>query len=87
MILRCLHMSDNGAGRRRQPPADGSRRALGALVVAGLLVVPLAAGVANLFAQEEEERTFPYDITHSVRDAPAPIAGAVFGTPTALHFG
>jgi len=36
---------------------------------------------------EEEERTLPYDITHSVRDAPAPVAGAVFGTATALHPG
>ena len=86
MTLRCLHIPHSGAGRRRRPTADGSRRALGALV-AGLLAIPLTAGVATLFAQEEEERTFPYDITHSVRDAPAPIAGAVFGTPTALHSG
>jgi hypothetical protein len=86
MTLESVQMTDNGARRRRRRVSHASRHTLAAFLVAGL-VVPLTAGVTNLYAQEEGERTFPYDITHSVRDAPAPIAGAVFGTPTALHPG
>jgi len=42
--------------------------------------------VATTFAQDDE-RTLPYDLSHSVRDAPAPVAGAVFGTGTPFHAG
>ena len=51
------------------------------------LAIPLTAGVAIVFGQEEGERTLPYDITHSVRDAPAPVAGAVFGTGSPFKSG
>jgi len=63
-----------------------SRRTLAALS-ATALAISFSAGVGIVFGQEEGERNFPIDITHSVRDAPAPIAGAVFGSGTPLKSG
>jgi hypothetical protein len=57
------------------------------LVVAVCAVVAAGAGVATLIGQEEGEITQPVDFTHNVLDAPAPVAGAVFGSGPALHPG
>src|SRR4030095_10343282 len=57
------------------------------LVVAVCAVVAAGAGVATLIGQEEGEITQPVDFTHNVPDAPAPVAGAVFGSGPALHPG
>jgi len=63
---------------------DRARRITALVVtVPALLVV----GSVTTFAQEEGERTLPVEITHSVKDAPAPVTGAVFGTGTALRPG
>jgi len=57
------------------------------LVVAACTIVAAGAGVATLIGQEQGEITQPVDFTHNVRDAPAPVAGAVFGSGPALHPG
>jgi hypothetical protein len=67
--------------RRISPIAHGLRRAPGRSpfghLITGALVV--TAALATALAQDGE-RTLPIDITHSVRDADAPVAGAVFGS-------
>src|SRR6476469_5224435 len=50
----------------------------GALVAAA--AAALALGAATALADEDPQ---PVDFTHNVTDAPAPVAGAVFGTPPA----
>ena len=57
-----------------------------ALLVMGAAFVSIAT-LTTVFGQEEGERNLPIDISHSVRDAAAPVAGAVFGTGPALRPG
>jgi hypothetical protein len=56
---------------------------------ATLAVVALGAGLVTVLGQEEEEEGLqrPVEITHNVRDAPAPVAGAVFGSGTPVKPG
>jgi hypothetical protein len=56
------------------------------LVRAAATVLALSAGLATVLGQEEE-RNLPIEQTHSVRDAPAPVPNAVFGSGPALHPG
>ena len=81
MTLR-LSSPTPSVGRAHRPIASGLSRLL---IAAGVCSISLTGGVATIFAQDE--RTLPYDLSHSVRDAPAPVAGAVFGTGTPFHAG
>jgi hypothetical protein len=56
----------------------GARRR--ALVIAGCAALALSAGAASLIGEEEGEINQPVDFSHNVVDAPAPVAGAVFGS-------
>jgi len=56
-------------------------------VVATALAFALSAGLATVLTQEDEGGDRPVEITHSVRDADAPIAGAVFGSGTPVKPG
>jgi hypothetical protein len=53
-------------------------------VLAAVAVLGLSAGRARILGEEGDQ---PVDFTHNVKDAPAPVAGAVFGSGTALHPG
>ena len=55
----------------------------GAVLATGAALA-LTVGLASVLG---EERNLPVDFTHNVMDAPAPVAGAVFGTGPALHAG
>ena len=59
------------------------RRRLTALFVVSTLALSLGA----MPALGEEVRDQPVDFTHNVHDAPAPVAGAVFGSGSALKPG
>jgi hypothetical protein len=54
------------------------------LVAIGLT---LAVGLTTVLGEEEEERNLPIESTHNVSDAPAPVAGAIFGSGPALRPG
>jgi hypothetical protein len=56
-------------------------------VVLGCAAVAFSAGVATLIGQGGGEINQPIDFSHNVVDAPAPVAGAVFGSGPALHAG
>src|SRR5438552_12427558 len=58
---------------------------LAALIVGGT-VAGLSAGLATVIGQDSEFNQ-PVDFSHTVLDAPAPVAGAVFGSGPALHPG
>ena len=58
----------------------GSRRA--ALLICLALVA--SVGLVRLVGEQEDQ---PVDSTHNIFDAPAPVAGAVFGTGPALRAG
>ena len=58
-----------------------------AAVVLGCATVAFSAGVATLIGQDGGEINQPVDFSHNVVDAPAPVAGAVFGSGPALHPG
>src|SRR5947209_20425516 len=51
--------------------------------VAAIVALAVGAGLATIFGQENQ----PVDFSHNVLDAPAPVAGAVFGSGPALHPG
>src|SRR6478672_5765733 len=59
------------------------------LVIAVCAATAAGAGITTLIGQEQGEITQPVDFTHkhNVVDAPAPVAGAVFGSGSALHPG
>jgi hypothetical protein len=61
------------------------RRLVFSLVVASALV--LGAGSGPVLGEEQDEIIQPVDFSHTVLDAPAPVAGAVFGTGPALKPG
>jgi hypothetical protein len=61
------------------------RRLAFSLIVASALV--LGAGNGPVLGEEEGGIIQPVDFTHTVNDAPAPVAGAVFGTGPALKPG
>ena len=61
------------------------QRRLAALIVGGAAVA-LSAGQATVTGQNGEFNQ-PVDFSHTVVDAPAPVAGAVFGSGSALHPG
>jgi hypothetical protein len=61
------------------------RRLAFSLIVASALV--LGAASSPVLGEDEGEIIQPVDFTHSVIDAPAPVAGAVFGTGPALKAG
>src|SRR5437867_756463 len=61
------------------------QRRLAALIV-GSAAVALSAGHATVTGQNGEFNQ-PVDFSHTVVDAPAPVAGAVFGSGSALHPG
>src|SRR5262245_7374792 len=61
---------------------DGSQVALVLALARGV-----SAGVTVLSQEDEGESDRPVEITHNVRDADAPIAGAVFGSGTPLKPG
>src|SRR3989475_4188716 len=51
--------------------------------VAAIVALAVGAGLSTIFGQENQ----PVDFSHNVLDAPAPVAGAVFGSGPALHPG
>src|SRR5580765_8119748 len=57
-------------------------RSVAALLTTGA-VLALTMGPATIVGQDGQ----PVDFTHNVLDAPAPVAGAVFGSGPALHPG
>ena len=61
------------------------QRRLAVLIVGGA-AVGLSAGLATVTGQNGEFNQ-PVDFSHTVVDAPAPVAGAVFGSGSALHPG
>ena len=61
------------------------RRRLAAMLVAGATLA-LSASLAPVFGDEDEGGQ-PVDFIHNVTSAPAPVAGAVFGTGSALKNG
>jgi hypothetical protein len=61
------------------------RRRLAAMLVAGATLA-LSASLAPVFGDEDEGGQ-PVDFIHNVTGAPAPVAGAVFGTGSALKNG
>jgi hypothetical protein len=66
------------------------RRYLWSTLGFGAAAVMLAAGVAGVgpaFGEDEGEIIRPVEIDHNVLDAPAPVAGAVFGSGPALRPG
>ena len=54
------------------------------LLLCLVLIAFAALGVAVAFADDDPQ---PVDFTHNVKDAPAPVAGAVFGTGPAVKTG
>ena len=52
-----------------------------------LLVVGVGAAVSPVFGDDDGDDIQPVDFTHNVNDAPAPVAGAVFGTGPAVKPG
>ena len=66
-------------------PLQLPRRRLAAVLVAGATLA-LTAAFAPVLG-EDGENDQPVDFTHNVNDAPAPVAGAVFGTGPALKNG
>ena len=58
-----------------------------AAVVLGCAAVAFSAGVATLIGQDGGEINQPVDFSHNVVDAPAPVAGVVFGSGPTLHAG
>jgi hypothetical protein len=57
------------------------------VVLATAAALALSAGLSTVVGQEEEGGDRPVDISHNVFDAPAPIAGAVFGSGTPVKPG
>src|SRR5438094_4206723 len=72
-------------GRSGMRPLQLPRRRLAAVLVAGATLALIAAFAPVL--GEDGENDQPVDFTHNVNDAPAPVAGAVFGTGPALKNG
>jgi hypothetical protein len=68
-------------GRRHTSRLNG--RGVAVVIAAGV-VLSLSAGRALILGEQGDQ---PVDFTHNVKDAPAPVAGAVFGSGTALHPG
>src|SRR5262249_31366663 len=62
--------------------SNSFRRVVTALLAA-VAALALGAGVITIVGQE----TQPVDFSHNVLDAPAPVAGSVFGSGPALHPG
>ena len=58
----------------------------GHAVVLAIVALALSAGFATVLG-DEEKGDRPVDISHNVSDAPAPIAGAVFGSGTPVKPG
>jgi hypothetical protein len=56
-------------------------------LVAVAIALALSVGLATVLGDEEEGLDRPVEIDHSVRDAPAPIAGSVFGSGTPVKPG
>jgi hypothetical protein len=69
----------------RGSPGRLRRRLAFSLILGPALA--LGFGIGPVFGEDEGEITQPVDFTHTVRDAPAPVAGAVFGTGPALKPG
>jgi hypothetical protein len=69
----------------RGSPSRLRRRLAFSLILGPALA--LGFGIGPVFGEDEGEITQPVDFTHTVRDAPAPVAGAVFGTGPALKPG
>jgi hypothetical protein len=67
----------------RMPRLQPHHRA--AVLLGAFTALALSAGLTTIFGEEEGDR--PVDITHNVLDAPAPVAGAVFGTGNPFHPG
>jgi hypothetical protein len=63
------------------PPGRTARAA----VLAAGCAFGLSVALGGVLGAQEGGR--PVDITHNVVDAPAPVAGAVFGSGTQLHPG
>jgi hypothetical protein len=68
-------------------PRRHRRRLALSLIGASVLVVGAAVGAGPVFGGDNGEIIQPVDFTHNVVDAPAPVAGAVFGTGPALKPG
>jgi hypothetical protein len=64
---------------------DARQRSLAALI-AGCAAIVLCGGLSTAIGQEGEFDQ-PVNFSHTVLDAPAPVAGAVFGSGSALHSG
>jgi hypothetical protein len=62
------------------------RRRLAATLVAASTLA-LGVGIGPVFGDDGEDITQPVDFTHNVLDAPAPVAGAVFGSDNSLKAG
>ena len=74
-----------GAVRRIVGPSRLIPRYLAAVCVA-VAAVALCAGLATVL-KAQDQGSQPVDFTHNVLDAPAPVAGAVFGSGPTLHPG
>ena len=61
------------------------RRLAFSLAVASMLLLGAASG--PVLGEDKGEIIQPVDFSHTVKDAPAPVAGAVFGTGPALKPG
>ena len=68
-----LHETDRASRQSRRP-----RHAVFLLLVSGAALAA-SVGLVSVTGQEADQ---PVDFTHNVRDAPAPVAGAVFGSGT-----
>src|SRR4051812_23354787 len=65
-----------------------SRASIGGRALLGFTMgVALVLGGAGTAAQGEEDIPQPVDFAHNVTDAPAPVAGAVFGTSPSVKTG
>jgi hypothetical protein len=58
-----------------------------AFSVAAAAALAIGAGIGPAFSNDDGEIIQPIDFTHTVLDAPAPVAGSVFGTDSALKPG
>ena len=69
--------------------SPGNTRGTSMKSTAIITVLALGLGLVTVLGQEEEEEGLqrPVEITHNVFDAPAPVAGAVFGSGTPVKPG
>jgi hypothetical protein len=87
-ILRSAHSAERAHALEEtmNPSRQLVRRRVGT-VVAIASIVALGLGAGPALGEDEGEIVQPVDFTHNVVDAPAPVAGSVFGTGPAAKAG